>query len=63
MCVGKWRLLGECPEEKAREEWDKPTVKAGILCHSLSVLLNTAAEHIHPSERSHSTEEKTESQG
>lgn len=49
VCAGKWRLLGKCPEERAREEWDKPIVIAATIYHSLSELLNTPTEHIHPS--------------
>lgn len=61
--VGKQGLLGDCPEEKARGEQDKPIDIAAIMSHSLSELLNTSAEQPHSSEGSHSTEEKTEPQG
>lgn len=49
VCAGKWRLLGKCPEERARKERDKPIVIATTIYHSLSELLNTRTEHIHPS--------------
>lgn len=49
VCEEKQRLLGGCPEERAKEEQDKPIEIAAIIYHSLSKLLNTPTEHIHPS--------------
>lgn len=52
MCVCVWGNGGfwvSVLEERARGEEDEPIVIAAIIYHSLSDLLNTPNEHIHPS--------------